>query len=238
MAQEVKRQSAKDKYMERVRSKNPDLNFEDEDAFYENANQRMDDYDALNESVGNIREVMDANPYFGQMMAEAKKNKDLDPVIYLIENGLDIDALLNDEEYKSKLAEARADWLEKHKKAEELEQQISDNLPSSIDACKAKGKEMGLSDEDTDAVIERYFGLLDDIEQGILSPDVFEMLAKGKNYDADVATATKQGEANGRAQKIKEIYKKMPRSAARSFGVQNAPMAEQPRERESNMFGL
>lgn len=231
--------SPKERYMQRIKEGNPDLNMEDENAFYEAANQRYDDYDKLNKGMDGIRSVMNSNPYFADMLAEATKNKDLDPVIYMIEKGnIDLEALANDEEYSAKVAEARAKWLDENTKARELEDKIAENLPKSIEACKNKGKELGLSDEETDNVIARYFGLLDDIEEGVLAPDVFELLAKGDMHDADVETAKKQGEANGRATKVRETLQKMPKSAPYNAGVQQSGIEQPAREKESNMFGF
>lgn len=231
--------TAKERYMKRIKDSNPDLDMENEDAFYENANQRMDDYERLNEGMNNIRKTMDENPYFAEMIYEASRNKELDPIIYMIEKGnIDLDALANDEDYATKIAEARAKWLDEHTKAKELEDKIAENLPTSIAACQEKGKELGLSDEETEKVISRYFSLLDDIEQGILATDVFELLAKGDMHDADVEEASKQGEAKGRATKIRETLATMPKQSPRNGGVQ-AGNASEPQERdEDNMFGI
>lgn len=235
----TKTQSAKDLYNSRVKAMSPDLDMENEDDYYNQANKRLDDYEALNTGVGNLNKVMDDNPYFAEMLAQASKQKDFNPVLFLVENGhLDLDALRDDEEYAQKISEAQAKWLDKNTKAKELEDKIATNLPASIDECKNKGKELGLSDEQVDEVINKYFSLLDDIEQGVLSADIFELLAKGTTYDADVASAEEQGKVSGRAQKVRETLNTMPKTASRSGGSQPRGAEPSPANKKNTMFGL
>jgi hypothetical protein len=230
--------SNKERYMQRVKQNNPDLDMDNEEAFYEDANNRYDDYESLKEGMNTIRSSMADDPYFADMLASVRKNKQFDPAMYLLESDIDIEALLNDENKREKFAEIRAKWLENHRNAEQLENKIAENLPKSIEECKAKGAEIGLSEEETEKVIDRYFGLLDDIEEGVLPVDIFVLLAKGGSYDEDVVTARKQGEANGRAERVRERIKQTPKSAPRNGGVQESAIAEKVPNDENNMFGL
>jgi len=231
--------SQRDRYRSRIKEANPELDMDDEDAYYKAANERLDDYESLNTGINNLRNAMDNNSYFAQMIAEASKQKNFNPVAYLIENGmLDLDAASTDEEYAKTIAEAQSKWLDKNTKAKELEDKIAANLPGSIEACKAKGQELGLSEEQCDEVLNKYFSLLDEIEQGNLSPDIFELLAKGTTHDADVAEAEKQGAAQGRATKVKETLQSMPKQSARSGGSQPSGAEPRPVKGQNNMFGF
>ena len=225
-------QSQRDRYRSRT-----EWDDADEEGSYERANQRLDDLDALNEGVNNLRGVMDNNPYFAQMIAEARKNKDFNPVLYLIENGsLDLDALRDDPDYSEKIADAQNAWLKKKADADESDRVLGENLRREIDGCIEDGMAMGMTEDEALEQLGRTFEWLDRLDKGEVR-ELNAILLKGAKHDADVEAAAEQGEANGRAAKVKDALKRMPRMSTRSGGSQPSGTETVP-ERGESMFGL
>lgn len=230
-------QSSRDRFRERYATRKPDINMEDEEAYYGGANAMLDELEGYENSSANLKSVMDLNPYFSTMIAEAAKQKDFNPILWLIQEGmLDIDALQADKEYAEKVAKAQSDWLEKKTKSEELDAQAKANFPASMEAIKAKAEALGLTDEQAQEVIDDMYTIFDDMLVGKVSTDLFEMLAKGKNYDTAVAEAREEGVAEGLDTKVKETLRKMPKQSERNGGRQTAIKERTPKKDESNMF--
>jgi hypothetical protein len=230
-------QSSRDRFRERYATRKPDINMDDEEAYYGGANAMLDELEGYEASSANLKSLMDNNDYFSSMLIEASKNKDFDPVIFLIEGGhLDLDALKEDKDYAKKVAQAQADWLEKKAKSDELDEQAKANFPVSMEAIKAKSEELGLSEEQTQEVVNDMFSIFDDMLIGKISADLFAMLAKGKNYDTAVAEAREEGVAEGLDTKVKETLRKMPKQSERNGGRQTAIKEREPKKDSDNMF--
>jgi hypothetical protein len=134
------------------------------------------------------------------------------------------------------VAKAQSDWLEKKTKSEELDAQAKANFPASMEAIKAKAEALGLTDEQAQEVIDDMYTIFDDMLVGKVSTDLFEMLAKGKNYDTAVAEAREEGVAEGLDTKVKETLRKMPKQSERNGGRQTAIKERTPMKNEDNMF--
>lgn len=228
-------QSQRDKYRQRV---NADQYGDDEEGYYEAANKRLDELDALNNGVNNLRSVMDNNPYFAQWIVEAKKNKDFNPILYGIENGyLDIDALRDDPEYSQKLADAQNKWLESKAKSEESDKVLASNLGTEIEGCIEDGMAQGMTREEALEQVGKTLEYLDKLDRGEIR-ELNAILLKGMNHDADVEAAQMQGEANGRATKVKDALRSMPTQTARSGGSQPRGAESMPNDSRNSMFGL
>jgi hypothetical protein len=229
--------SSRDRFRERYASRLPDVNMDDEESYYGGANSMLDELEGYEASSASLKELMDRSPYFSRMLVEAGKQENFDPVVFLIQEGLlDLDAMQADKDYAKKIAQAQTDWLEKKTKSEELDAQAEANFPQSMEAIKSKAESMGLSEEQTQEVVNDMFTIFDDMLIGKVSTDLFEMLAKGKNYDTAVAEAREEGVAEGLDTKVKETLRKMPKQSERNGGRQ-APIKEKtPVKKEDNMF--
>lgn len=226
--------SARDRYRQRV---NAEQFGDDEEAYYNAANSRLDDYEALQSGVKNLNAVMDNNPSFARMIVEAKRNKDFNPVLFMIQNGeLDLTSLQDNPDYADEVAKAQNDWLEKMAKSEEADRLLAENLQKDIQGCVEDAQAMGLSEEEAMEQVGRTLEYLDKLERGEFR-ELFHIILKGGKYDADVTSAMEQGEANGRATKVRDTLRSMPKSTPRSGGMQRQGSESNPTEEES-MFGV
>ena len=95
------KKSMKDKFRERYSKRYPDVNMDDEEAYYGQANQMMDEYEGYEESSRKMRESLANSPVFAEMLVAAKGQDDFDPVIWMVKSkGLDLEALSSDPEYE------------------------------------------------------------------------------------------------------------------------------------------
>lgn len=200
--------SNKERFRQRYAKRNPDLNMDDEEAYYGSANRFMDEYEGYEDNSRRMRESLSRSPAFAEMMVAAREQDDFDPVVWMVRNkGLDLKALADDPDYSKKLADAHGAYLERMAKQDEIESQMAENMPASVEAVKAKASEMGLSDEQAEEVIGKMYQVMDDLILGKLDPAVFEMMAKGMSYNKDVETAREEGVAEGLSAKVADKLK-------------------------------
>ena len=198
--------SNKERFRQRYAKRNPDLNMDDEEAYYGSVNQFMDEYEGYEGNSKKMRENLSKSPAFAELMVAARDQDDFDPVVWMVQNkGLDLKALVDDPDYSQKLADAHNAYLEKLAKQDEIEKQMSENMPASVEAIRAKASEMGLSDDQAEEVIGKMYQVMDDLIVGKLDPSIFEMMAKGMNI-------TKTWRPRGRKALRKGSTRKLPTS--------------------------
>ena len=73
--------SKKDAFRERFSKRYPDLNMEDEDAYYDQAGSMMDEYEGYANNAKKLRESMDKSPAFAEMMVAARDTDGFDPLV-------------------------------------------------------------------------------------------------------------------------------------------------------------
>jgi hypothetical protein len=236
MAEEIK-ETRRDAFRKRIAERAPELNMEDEDAYYGYMDDMVNEYDDYRKSSDVMRGHMEKSPALMEMMIAARGQEDFDPVIWMIQNrGLDLDALRDDPEYAAKITEARNEWLAKRTKEDEIGKKAQENMPRSVDAIIAKANEMGLTDEQTDEIVGKIYQMGNDLTEGIIPVDVFEMLAKGLTRDADVEMAREEGVLEGRNTKVTDKLRTMPKTNEQVAGRQ-MPMKEmRPKAKVNNPF--
>ena len=213
--EEKKELSRRDAFRERFAKSNPDLNMDDEDAYYDAAGRMMDEYEGYKAKSDRLRENIGRSPAFQDMVMASRDQDNFDPVIWMVESGqLDLDALKDDPEYSKKLAEARTKYLDGLASGKKLQEEQRANMPASIEAIQAKAAEMALDEAKTDEIVGKVFQLADDIIRGKIPVDVFEMLAKGAGYDQAVEDARAEGVAEGLNQKVDDKLRHMSAPAA------------------------
>ena len=172
--------SKKDTFRERFSKRYPEVNLEDEESYYDGVNRMFDEYEGYEGNSKKMRERMSKSPAFAEMIIASQNQDDFDPIVWMVENkGLDLKALGEDPEYSKKLASAHESYLEKLAKADEIETQMQENMPASVDAIRAKAQEMGITDEQAEETIGRMYQVMDDLIVGKIDPSLFEMMAKG-----------------------------------------------------------
>ena len=236
MAEEIKK-TKREAFRERMAQRKPDLNLDDEDAYYDYMGNMMDEYDTYRESSEIMRRNLDASPALTDMLTAAKGNKDFDPVIWMIEyEGLDLDALRDDPEYMAKLTEARNKSLAQRAKREETDKLIEANIPKSVEALVAKRDELGLTDEQAQEILKEIFEMGSNLEIGIVPIKMFELMAKGLTRDTDVEMAREEGIAEGLNTKVTDKLRTMPKTTEQVGGRQMPVREVKPKKEDKHMF--
>lgn len=232
----TEQKSKKDTFRERFSKRYPEVSFDDEEAYYDGMNRMMDEYEGYEGSSRAMRDRISKSPAFAEMIVASQSQGDFDPVVWMVENkGLDLKALAEDPEYSKKLASAHETYLEKMAKADEIENQMRENMPTSVDAIRAKAEEMGLTDEQAEETIGRLYQVMDDLIVGKIDPALFEMMAKGMNYDTAVAEAKQEGVAQGLNTKVNDKLRTLEGRQAKPRG-QQAPVTTKREVEDENPF--
>lgn len=236
MAEEIK-ETRRDAFRKRIAEREPNLNMEDEDAYYGYMDDMVTEYDDYRKSSDAMRGNLEKSPALLDMMMAARGTENFDPVIWLVENrGLDLTALADDPEYASSLTEAHNKWLAKRVKDEETHEQAKANMPASIDAINAKAAELGLTDEQADDIIGQIFQMGNDLTIGIIPLNIFELLAKGMTRDTDVEMAREEGLAEGLDTKVNDKLRTMPKTTEHVGGRQMPVREKKPTRKVDNPF--
>lgn len=236
MAENVK-ETKRDAFRRRIAERAPELNMDDEDAYYGYMDDMVSEYDDYRKSSDIMRSNMDKSPALTEMFMAANKQENFDPVVWMVRNkGLDLDALRDDPEYAEKLTEAHNEWLAKRAKSDEIYAQASENMPKSIEAIQAKASELGLSDEQTDEIVGEIYKMGNDLTIGIIPVTIFELLAKGKTRDADVEVAREEGVAEGLNTKVTDKLRTMPKTTEHVGGRQMPIKEKKPKKDDKHMF--
>lgn len=236
MAEEIK-ETKREAFRRRMAEREPNLNLDDEDAYYGYMDDMVTEYDEYRTSSDAMRKNMDHSPALAEMFVAAREEESFDPVLWMVRNkGLDLDALRDDPDYAEKVTEAHNEWLAKRAKADEINEQASVNMPKSIENIQAKAAELGLSDELTDEIVGEIYQMGNDLTLGIIPVNIFEMLAKGKTRDADVEMAREVGIAEGLNTKVNDKLRTMPKTTEQVRGRQMPVREAKPKRPVYNPF--
>lgn len=210
-------QSAKDRYRSRYAEAHPDMNLDDEESFYGQANANLDELENYRESNRLLGEAFDRTPLLGGLVLAAKEGKN--PFAYLLENigpDMDIRELVGNPDFAETMGQALTTFQENQAKAQEKEKKIGENCVKSLEVLKELQQERGLSDEECVKMCNDFFGEFDEngnpvgkdsfmanASMGIVTKGMWESLINGRHYYADIADAKEKASAqalNGRIQ--------------------------------------
>ena len=236
MAKEIN-ETKREAFRRRMAEREPNLNLDDEDAYYGYMDNMVTEYDDYRTSSDAMRKNMDHSPALAEMFMAAREEESFDPVLWMVRNkGLDLDALRDDPEYAEKVTEAHNEWLAKRAKADEINEQAAANMPKSIEAIQAKAAELGLTDEQADEIVGEIYQMGNDLTLGIIPVNIFEKLAKGKTRDADVEMARMEGIAEGLNTKVTDKLRTMPKTNEQVRGRQMPVKETKPKKEVENFF--
>lgn len=229
--------SKRDNFRSRMSKRYPDLNMDDEDAYYDQAGKTLDEYEAYENNSRRLRESMKNSPAMQQMLLASQESDDFDPLIWMVkERGLDLDALQNDPNYMEKLSTAHAEYIEKLAKNKELEEEMQNNMPENLERIRSKASEMGLSDEQVKEVVGRMFTVMDNLIRGKINEEAFEYFAKGMNYDTAITDARAEGKAEGVNQRVDDRLRDISDKQEYAVASQTPQRPTPPRKQPRNMF--
>lgn len=230
--------TGRDTFRERFGQRFPDVNADDEEAYYGALNGEFDRVEASDKAQRELGEVLARDPRSAGFLMVLKNGGN--PMEYLIEQyGDDFRDALNDEEKSKELAAAFAKHAEKRAKSDELRAQADANMQAMVDALDAAQADGSFADEDAAKAFEYLYadgGLLDRILVNDIKKEDWMMLMKAAKYDdmiaeneAKVAEAREEGEIAGRNANI-DIQKKkksqvqaMPSNVPSNGSVKPAP---------------
>lgn len=227
-----------DKLRERYTSKYPEKDYSGEnaeDALVADILAELEDFDSrageFEEGRNQSQKMVDLfnrDPRSSRYLL-ALASGEGNPIDYLLDiYGPDLLEALQSEEGRAKIVESNNKWLEKKASEETTMQGRMDNYEKSINDLAAFAAEKGISDEQAVAIFEKVNQIGFDAIEGIYSRESYEMAYNAMNYSNDVEKARKEGERDGRNERIEEKLKKVSKPAEMppTVGGQGAGVAE------------
>ena len=197
----------KETFEKRFAERYADADLSNEEAYYEHANQLMDDYENYEQATKNLLDALDGNEVLVQMLTDACTQEDFDPVVWMVEKrGLDLEEAMKNPDYAAVIAKAHSRYIESQAEERALDEELRRNLPASLEAIGQCAKEMGLTDEEKNACVAQMWQLGEDMVKGILPVGVFQLLIKGQQYDQRMEEQAQLKVAH--KQELAEAYEK------------------------------
>lgn len=214
--------SARDRYRERYSKANPDLNLDDDEAFYTQANQNLDELESFRQTNKELGEAMDRTPELAGMVLAARQGTN--PFVWLAENigpDMDIRQLADNPEFANQMGEALKKFQQAQEKAQAKKKEIGQNMASSFQTLKDYQTEKGLSDEECVKMAKDFFGELDDdgnpvgkesfmylASNGIVTKGMWAALFNARHYEGDIAAASDKARASALNDKVQNQLSK------------------------------
>lgn len=237
MAEQQKNTPQKNKrelFIERLKAKYPDDNFDDEEVLYDRLGEDYDDAEnklaEYKKHEDGLSSMFAADPRSAAYLNSWRKGAD--PAVELIRMfGDDVREALDDPDKQEEIAEARKEYLDKVSKSKELEEEYSKNLEVSLEELSKFQEDNNLTDEELDNVSEFIMTIITDGINGKITRDTMEMALKALNHDTDIAEASHEAEVRGKNAKITEKLRKTGDGMAAMGGQNGTP--EKPKYRPS-----
>lgn len=203
--------SRREQHMERLRKKYPDKKFEDEEEIYGTISDDYDQYEQeLDGYKGREKALSDmfaADPRSAQFLTDMHNGND--PVLGLVRNfGEEIKDVLDDPAMQEKIADANKEYVERVANSKKLDEEYEANMDATLDTLRQFQQERGLTDEQIDEAVAAVLQIVRDGVMGKFTAETLDMIVKAINHDADVATASEEGQVAGRNSKVVETLRK------------------------------
>lgn len=215
-------QTARDRYRGRYSAAHPDLNLDDDEAFYTQANQNLDELESLRQANKELGEAMDRTPELAGIVLAARRG--INPFAWLAENigpNMDIRQLADNPEFANQMGEALKIFVANQEKAAAKKKEIGQNMVNSFQTLKDYQAEKGLSDEECVKMAKDFFGELDDdgnpvgkesfmylASNGIVTKGMWEALFNARHYEGDIAAASDKARASALNDKVQNPLSK------------------------------
>lgn len=211
----------REQYMSAYGEDYPDLNQEDEEAFYKQANDNYSELKQHRQTRENLSKSLDKYPQLNDMIVLAGRGEN--PFAWLAENlGLDVREMADDPEFGKTLDEALAAYNKKiaddadaaQKDKEETDaynEQVSENVKAAAQALAELQEEKGLSDEECEQVFNQFYTEAEQAAKyGIVSKEMWQAYLNARNYDTDMENARKEGATKALNEKFQNNVRKAP----------------------------
>lgn len=229
MAEEKQVKSRRDQLGERLKKRYPDREYADDEALFGQINDDYDEYDnklsGYQERESKLTDMLAKDPHSAQFITDMAQGKD--PWTSLINRiGIDgVKEMLDDPAKMDEYAASNKEYVDRMAKQKGLEEEWEKNMKSTLAMLELKQQELGLSDEQIDAVADLIKEITNDAVIGIIKPEAVDMALKALNHDADMAVASEQGEIRGKNAKVEAKLRKPQRGDGTPAlgGANNAP---------------
>ena len=201
----------RDAFTERLRGKYPDQSFDDDEALFGRISDDYDEYDARikghEESDKRLLDMFNSDPRSAQLFMHMSRGESIvAPLIRLF--GTDIKEAIDDPAKLDEIEALQKEYLERVTEEKGLQEQYDSNLAASLESIDLLQKEMGLSDDEVDAAMERLSLMANEFIIGKITPETLRLMFDAIHHDEDVAAAAEEGEVRGRNAKIEEKLRK------------------------------
>lgn len=212
MAENQPKKSRKELFVEKLKAKYPDIDFNDEETMFGRID---DDFASHEEELGKYKKreselagLVGKDPRAAQFLSDMASGKD--PWLAVLERlGIDgVSDLINNPEKQEEYAEANRKYVERIAKEKSLEEEYQANFSESMKMLEQMQTERGLDDATIDAAMDLIMKMTNEAIMGKFTPETVEMALKAINHDAEVEAARSEGEVAGKNAKIDETLRK------------------------------
>ncbi len=197
----------------------------------------MDDYEAYESATKNLLDAIDGNEQFMQIITQACTQEDFDPVVWMIEQeGIDLQEVMNNPDYAAVLAKAHSRHLEEEARAREIDNEMRQNLPLSLEAISQRATELGIDEAKKNDIVARLWQLGESMVKGVLPVEFFDLMVKGEGYDEEVEAAYKRGRDEGLNIRIDEHLRQVRSTPVSIQPTQTPIQPSKPKPRDKNPF--
>lgn len=200
--------SARDTYREGFAEEFPDVDMDDEEAFYSQLSKNRDSRRQIQKDFSDFNNMMYENPNAGYFMNDLLSGKDYnDLTASFLTNFGDVfkNALNNpSKENVKRFADALQKNAKQIKDDEEFLEQWTANDEATQEVLAQYKDEKGLDDAGVEAIKDKIANFVAKFASGIIDREMLDVVEKLDNYDADMANAEKRGVAQGRSQRVRE----------------------------------
>jgi len=241
MAEEKQVKSRRDQFGERLKKKYPDRDYADDEALFGQINDDYDEYDnqlsGYKERESKLTDMFTRDPRSAQFITDMAQGKD--PWTSLINRiGIDgVKEMLDDPTKMDEFAASNKEYVDRIAKEKGLEEEWEKNMKSTLSMFEQKQQELGLTDEQIDAVADYVKEITNDAVIGIIKPETVDMILKAINHDADIEAASAEGEVRGKNAKVEAKLRKPQRGDGTPTlaGANNAPA---PAKQKGSIFDI
>ncbi len=241
MAEEKQVKSRRDQFGERLKNKHPDKEYADDEALFGQINDDYDEYDnklsGYRERESKLTDMLSKDPHSAQFITDMAQGKD--PWTSLISRiGIDgVKEMLDDPAKMEEYSASNKEYIDRMAKQKGLEEEWEKNMKTTLAMLERKQQELGLTDKQIDAAADWIRDVTNDAVIGIIKPETIDMALKAINHDADVATASEEGEIRGKNAKAEAKLRKPNRGDGTPTlaGANNAPA---PSRTKSSIFDI
>lgn len=234
--------SGKDTFMERFGKRFPDVQADDEEAYYGALNGEFDRIDKSDAAQKELGEVLAHDPRSAGFLMVMKNGGN--PVEYLIEQyGDEFRQALNDEDKAKEFSAAFAKYADRQADSERLRAEAESNMQKMVDALDEAQKDGSFTDEDAVKAFEYLYadgGLFERILVNDVRKEDWMMLMKADNYDrmkqegeVRAEEARHEGEVAGRNANIDLQKKKRTQAKQMPAGVPSTGSVKPAKQKDA-----